>query len=222
MLSVCVGVRMALVISRSYVYIAALGMILATASSVPASAQQPDASGIFLDSTQLSKLWQALGSAPVAAQQNSLSVRIFLHHVPLAASTGLSTPFAKPAPTTGATTIDRMEAAFYCNDTPFVDQVRLPLASLWGGRLKVVAFESDVTTANFVLGLPGGGTLRSLGMFSSGHLATHTPPSDQLTGVHLTFNLRGSEVGSLDNSGLHGLQHVMRTSRDFFQSVTGR
>jgi hypothetical protein len=197
-------------------------MILASVLSFPALAQQPNSSGIFIDSTEQSKIWPVLGSAPVAAQQNSLSVPIFLHHVSLAASTGLSTPFTKPLPTTSATTIDRMEAAFYCNDTPFVDQVRLPLASLWGGRLKVVGFESDVTTANFVLGLPGGGTLRSLGMFSSGHLAMHTPPSDQLTGVHLTFNLRGSEVGSLDNSGLHGLQRVMRTSRDFFQSVTGR
>jgi len=55
-----------------------------------------------------------------------------------------------------------MEAAFSCDDTPFVDQVRSPL---WRGRLKMVGIESDGTTANFVLGLPGGGTLPSLGNF---------------------------------------------------------
>jgi hypothetical protein len=115
-----------------------------------------------------------------------------------------------------------MEAAFSCNDTPFVDQVRFPLASIWGGRVKVVGIESDVTTANFVLGLPGGGTLPSLGMFSSGHLVTHTPPSLQLTGIHLIVNLRGSEIAATDDSGLHGLQYVMRASRGFLQSVTGR
>jgi hypothetical protein len=213
---------MAWVLGISPLYNAALGMFLAAALSFPASAQQSNASGIFIASKELSNSWPAIGSASSAAQQNNLALPLFLQQLFIAPLTGLSTPFAKPKPATNATTIDRMEAAFYCNDTPFVDQVRLPLASLWGGRLKVVGFESDVTTANFVLGLPGGGTLRSMGMFSSGHLATHTPPSDQLTGVHLTFNLRGSEVGSLDNSGLHGLQHVMRSSREFLQSVTGR
>jgi hypothetical protein len=115
-----------------------------------------------------------------------------------------------------------MEAAFYCNDTPFIDQVRLPMAALWGGRVKLVGFESDVTTANFVLGLPGAGLLQSLSMTGSGHLATRTPPSDQLVGVHMTFNLHGSDVEPLDNSGLHGMQFLVRASRDFFQSVVSR
>lgn len=120
------------------------------------------------------------------------------------------------------TMIDRMEAAFYCNDTPFIDQVRLPLASMWGGRIKLTGFESDVTTANFVLGLPGGGTLHSLSMFGSGHLAMRTPPSDQLAGINMVFTFRGREVGATDNSGFHGLQYVMRASRGFLQSVTSR
>ena len=71
-------------------------------------------------------------------------------------------PFAKPVAANNLTTIDRMEAAFSCNDTPFVDQVRFPLASLWRGRLKVVGIESDVTTANFVLGLPWRGDAAEL------------------------------------------------------------
>lgn len=116
--------------------------------------------------------------------------------------------------------INKMESAFYCNDTPFVDQVRLPFASLWGGRLRVVAFESDVTTANFTLGLPGGGTLKSLSMFGSGHLATHTPPSDQLVGMNMTLNLRGSPQEDHDNSGLHGLQYVVRASREVLSNFS--
>jgi len=44
-----------------------------------------------------------------------------------------------------------MESAFYCNDTPFVDQVSLPsLAALWHGRVKLVGFESDVKS-HFVI-----------------------------------------------------------------------
>lgn len=115
-----------------------------------------------------------------------------------------------------------MEAAFYCNDTPFIDQVRLPLATVWGGRIKLTGFESDVTTANFVLGLPGGGTLHSLSMFGSGHLAMWTPPSDQLVGMNMVFTLRGHESGAADNSGLRGVQYVVRASRGFLQTLTSR
>lgn len=213
---------MAVVLRRSPVYLAVLGLILGATLVVPAAAQQSATPAFFVETPKLSATWPAFDSGTAAASQFNLDTPVFLHGLSFTRPADASIFFTKPIQTNNPTTIDRMEAAFYCNDTPFVDQVRFPLASLWRGRLKLVGFESDVTTANFVLGLPGGGTLRSMGMFSSGHLVMHTPPSDQLTGVHLTLNLRGSEVNNLDNSGLHGLQYVMRASRDFFQSVTGR
>jgi len=149
--------------------------------------------------------------------RSRLPSRVFLNRP---TPTSIST--SKPLQFGSAGIIERMEAAFYCNDTPFIDQVRLPMAALWGGRVKLVGFESDVTTANFVLGLPGAGLLPSLSMTGSGHLATRTPPSDQLVGVHMTFNLHGSDVEPLDNSGLHGMQFLVRASRGFFQSVVSR
>jgi hypothetical protein len=205
---------------RKLLFYPAALLIMAAAFSQPATAQQSTSSIVALDSTKLARLWPTLPSAS-ASPQRSLYAQLF----PRSSSAQLATlpkSFTKPVATNNPTTIDRMEAAFSCNDTPFIDQVRLPLASLWRGRVKVVGIESDVTTANFVLGLPGGGTLSSLGMFSSGHLVTHTPPSLQLTGIHLMFDLRGSEIAATDNSGLHGLQYVMRASRGFFESVTGR
>ena len=128
----------------------------------------------------------------------------------------------KPAASSSPDTINKMEAAFSCNDTPFIDQVRLPFAALWHGRLRLTGFESDVTTANFVLGLPGAGTLNSLSWSGSGHLATRTPPSDQLVGMHLTFSTRGEAVGSADNSGLYGLERVVRGSLNFLQTIRVR
>jgi hypothetical protein len=116
-------------------------------------------------------------------------------------------------------TIEKMESAFYCNDTPFIDQVRLPVAAWWHGRVRLTGFESDVTTANFVLGLPGAGTLTSLSLTGSGHLATKAPPSDQLVGMHLTFSLGGAPTASVDNSGLHGLQYLARGGRNFLQDI---
>jgi hypothetical protein len=126
---------------------------------------------------------------------------------------------SKPATASSPGAIDKMEAAFSCNDTPFIDQVRLPFAALWHGRLRLTGFESDVTTANFVLGLPGAGTLNTLSLTGSGHLATRTPPSDQLVGMHLTLSTGGAPVASVDNSGLHVLDRLARTGRDFLQAI---
>ena len=130
--------------------------------------------------------------------------------------------FARPLRISAPDTIEKMEAAFSCNDTPFIDQVRLPVAALWHGRVRLTGFESDVTTANFVLGLPGAGTLANLSLTGSGHLATHAPPSDQLVGMHLTFSIGPAEAGAFDNSGLHGIQYLARSGRTFFQTLLDR
>jgi hypothetical protein len=120
-------------------------------------------------------------------------------------------------------TIQRMESAFYCNDTPFVDQVRLPLATFWRGRVKLIGFESDVTTANFVMGLPGQGALHNLSAFGgNGFLAVHTPPSDQLAGIHMTISWHGGEVESGESSGLHGIEHLVHAGRGVLPFFSGR
>ena len=134
-----------------------------------------------------------------------------------------SATFERPIWNSSPGTIQRMESAFYCNDTPFVDQVRLPLAALWHGRVKLVGFESDVTTANFVMGLPGQGALHNLSAFGgNGFLAVHTPPSDQLAGINMTFSWHGNEVESGESSGLHGIEHLLRAGRGFFPFFSGR
>jgi len=124
-----------------------------------------------------------------------------------------ASPFGRNAWISTPGTIQRMESAFSCNDTPFVDQVRLPLATFWRGRVKLTGFESDVTTANFVLGLPGQGALHSLSAFGNAFLATHAPPSDQVTGIHMTFSWRAGETDSSENSGRRGIEYLVRASR---------
>lgn len=134
-----------------------------------------------------------------------------------------STPFEKPLWTSSPGTIQRMESAFYCNDTPFVDQVRLPLATLWHGRVKLVGFESDVTTANFVMGLPGQGALHNLSAFGgNGFLAVHTPPSDQLAGINMIFSWHATDTEAVESSGLHGIEYLVHVSRGFLPFLGGR
>ena len=134
-----------------------------------------------------------------------------------------SSTFEKPLWASSPGAIQRMESAFYCNDTPFVDQVRLPLATFWRGRVKLVGFESDVTTANFVMGLPGQGALHNLSAFGgNGFLAVHTPPSDQLAGINMTFSWRSGDVESGESSGLRGIEHLVHASRGFLPFFSGR
>lgn len=119
-------------------------------------------------------------------------------------------------------TIEKMESAFYCNDTPFVDQVRFPLATLWSGRVKLIGFESDVTTANFVLGLPGQGSLHTLSAFGNAFIATHTPSSDQLAGIHMTISLHPTDTDAAENSGRRGIEYLVRASRGFLPFLSAR
>jgi hypothetical protein len=133
------------------------------------------------------------------------------------------TAFDKSIWTSYPGTIQRMESAFYCNDTPFVDQVRLPLATFWHGRVKLVGFESDVTTANFVMGLPGQGALHNLSAFGgNGFLAVHTPPSDQLAGINMTFTWHPGAVESADTSALRGIEHLVHASRGLLPFASAR
>lgn len=203
--------------------ITAVGLLWATlVAAAPLTAQQSSFPAPVPDPADLSRFWTDPHPAANSSAVRSLSDPVFLHEYSFGRPADNSLFLTRPLQFGSAGIIGRMEAAFYCNDTPFIDQVRLPMAALWGGRVKLVGFESDVTTANFVLGLPGAGLLTSLSMTGSGHLATRTPPSDQLVGVHMTFNLHGSEVEALDNSGLHGMQYLVRASRGFFQSFTSR
>lgn len=188
----------------------------------PLDAQQPSFPAPVPDPGDLSRFWTNPHPAANDPAVRGLPDPLFLHQYSFGRPAANSLSLERPLQFGSAGIIGRMEAAFYCNDTPFIDQVRLPMAAFWGGRVKLIGFESDVTTANFVLGLPGAGLLTSLSMTGSGHLATRTPPSDQLVGVHMTLNLHGGEVEAFDNSGLRGMQYLVRASRSFFQSFTSR
>jgi hypothetical protein len=183
---------------------------------LPLLAQQPQASNVKSDSLYaLGETGWSLGSVPPFLDRNAT-----VNWMPESAPSYISprfrldaSPFDRSAWASPPGTIQRMESAFSCNDTPFVDQVRLPLATFWRGRVKLTGFESDVTTANFVLGLPGQGALHSLSAFGNAFIATHAPPSDQLAGIHMTFSWRPAETVSAENSGRRGIEYLVRASR---------
>jgi hypothetical protein len=213
------GCKVANIFSNSMVRLAKLALFGTACFALPVRAQDPPPAPVAHATSPnwSSTLTARLSADPTLRFDSRISAN--RHSLVHADDFGFQ---SKPATATSPGTINKMEAAFSCNDTPFIDQVRLPFAALWHGRLRLTGFESDVTTANFVLGLPGAGTLNSLSLTGSGHLATHTPPSDQLVGMHLMLSIGGAPVGSVDNSGLHGVEHLARTGRGFLQAILAR
>jgi hypothetical protein len=207
---------------RPVFVIAATAFVAIGLMVVPAAGQEVAPALALPRADGLLATWTRPASSTNPTSTVSLSTQSRFRGFSFERPADLSSLWTKPSQSGSVGTIAKMEAAFHCNDTPFIDQVRLPLAALWGGRVKLVGMESDVTTANFVLGLPGAGILQNFSMTGSGHLATRIPPSDQLVGMHLTFYLRGGEIGAQDNSGLRGAQYLVRTSREFFQTFVPR
>jgi len=195
----------------------ALGLFLAALPSVPLLAQQPASKTTKQDSLYaLAEAGSNLESIPAYLDLRSATINWMPENATSYTAPRVhleSSPFDRTAWNSTPRTIQRMESAFSCNDTPFVDQVRLPLATFWRGRVKLTGFESDVTTANFVLGLPGQGALHSLSAFGNAFIATHTPPSDQLAGIHMTFSWRPAGTESSENSGRRGIEYLVRASR---------
>jgi len=113
--------------------------------------------------------------------------------------------------------IRRMQASFQSLDTPFLSVVRLPLASIWRGRIKVDGFESDLPTDYILWGLPGAGTLQGLRWEGGGHIGVIVPESDDSYGLHLTLHLHAGAVEAGDNCAWHGMQQVVRAGRYFFR-----
>ena len=191
--------------------------------TLPATAQESDTAVPAVQASNANPNWEGKFSDYKLMPEPALrfnSVPDYRRDFSRASGSTLLLP--RPLIVSSPDTIERMEGAFYCNDTPFIDQVRLPVAALWHGRVRLTGFESDVTTANFVLGLPGAGTLTSLSLTGSGHLATKAPPSDQVVGMHLTFSLGGAPTEAVDNSGLHGLEYLARGGRNFLQTIFSR
>jgi hypothetical protein len=113
--------------------------------------------------------------------------------------------------------IDRLEASVTFLDTPFAEQVHLPVASLWGGRLKLRGFESRITTADILWGLPGAGSWGMLHMGGRSFYAVRLPQEAQAYGMDLALNFRGSLSERGDNAVVHGVGRVVHVGRDLFR-----
>ena len=127
----------------------------------------------------------------------------------------LQTPASLPSPGL----IEHMQSSFRCYDTPFLSQVRLPIVTIWGGRLKLGGFQSQshLPMSYFQWGLPGAGAVRGVGLAGGGRFGVLTPPEDDSYGLQLAVNLQGGQLKEGDSSGWHGMKRALRASRELFR-----
>jgi hypothetical protein len=88
--------------------------------------------------------------------------------------------------------------------TPFTQQVRVQLGSLFGGRIRVDGFNAVTPMEHIQRGLPGGGSLNAWSPVPMGHASMAAPKEDKQYGLCLTFHLvagakqeRGAQWGKV-------------------------
>jgi hypothetical protein len=75
--------------------------------------------------------------------------------------------------------------------TPFTQQVRVPLGSLFGGRIRLGGFNAVTPMEHIQRGLPGGGSLDAWSPVPMGRAGMAAPKEDKQYGLCLTFHLAG-------------------------------
>jgi len=90
------------------------------------------------------------------------------------------------------------------SETPFTQQVRMPLGSLFGGRINLGGFNTMTPMENIQRGLPGGGSLDAWFLAPMGRAGRILPRDDNRYGLSLTFHFSGNAEAAR-NAKLNGL-----------------
>ncbi len=132
--------------------------------------------------------WSLLPVAPAATSSFSLDKVEPQPRISLSYSPGLLAPLGDAR--TMRTSIALLVTSLPIVQTPFVQQVRFPVATLWAGRLQFGGFESRSTGENLLWGLPGSGTLPAWSISGQAHPGLWGPQADQSVGLSLSLQLK--------------------------------
>jgi len=83
----------------------------------------------------------------------------------------------------------RLESMAGFAETPFVQQARVPVASLSGGRVQLAGFYRTRVMENVLMGLPGAGSLPAWGISLQSHSGIRVPRAEHSYGFSLSLRL---------------------------------
>jgi hypothetical protein len=90
-----------------------------------------------------------------------------------------------------------IENAVEISETPFGQQYRMTIGSLFGGRVLLGGFGNVTPMENILRGLPGSGSLIALSSTPMGRAGLKTPKDDRSYGLTLTLHRARNAEGAL-------------------------
>jgi hypothetical protein len=102
-----------------------------------------------------------------------------------------------------------VDSSYELTETPFAQEVHVPMISLAGGRLELSGYYRMLSAENFQMGLPGGGTLDAWSVNAQSHAAVLAPRTDQGAGFSVTLRLHGSGLREMHCHGYQTVNHAI-------------
>lgn len=163
---------------RAKLLVVSAFIILAVAFAIPAGAQNQ------FHSTQL----QATSSGPLVSVLDTAMPPPTVPHMSLVAAGPLLTA-DRTEETRGSE--GPLSGAVRISQTPFVQQISMPLARIWGGHVQVKGFASFDSMENLLWGLPASGNLPARSVTTQSHVGVWAPSQEQSFGLTLTLHRGG-------------------------------
>lgn len=110
----------------------------------------------------------------------------------------------------------RMTASFDEVRTPFLKQVRVPLISIWSGRVQLTGFQSVTPMANLVWGLPPKASASGGSLVQQCHPGIRIPSNDRSYGLSLRLRFSKQEAGRASNGLWNATRQAASWGRAFF------
>ena len=95
-------------------------------------------------------------------------------------------------------------------ETPFLEEITLPLGAFWKGRVELEAAAWDYSMENFLWGVPGSGSLPAWGVTVQSHVLLAAPNQAGVIGINISLHRGVAPEGGSD-SALERLGRLMHS-----------
>jgi hypothetical protein len=112
--------------------------------------------------------------------------------------------------------VARMAASFDEIETPFLNQVRVPLVSVLGGRVELSGFQSVAPMVNLLWGVPLKASAHGASAVQQCHPGIRLPRDNQSYGLSLRFRFSKQDADRAGNGLWSAARHAVSWSRAFF------
>jgi hypothetical protein len=131
---------------------------------------------------------------------------------PQAQTLATSPQLQSEQPERAGSAASRLAGEVRISQTPFAQQVSMPLARFWHGHMQITGFTSSDSMENLLWGPPASGNLPARGVTTQSHIGVWAPGQNQSYGLTLTLH-RGAAAAT---------GHALRPDQWIFQALRRR